>query len=76
MVTNYEFIKKEEGCLRSFISRGIVSVNYMSKTTMYEYYLSERKTENKMQSYQNTAEHYNTSEKTIERIVYWMESSL
>lgn len=74
--TNYEFLKKEEKTVKKYISKGVMSVHFLTWKTMYEYYISERKEGNsKMESYQNTAENYKVSEATVRNMVYWMNST-
>ena len=73
MVKNrYEILKGIEN-FDTLISRGIISIIIVDWIVIYEYYLSERLTEKKMQSYENTAEKYNISEKQVRNVVNWME---
>lgn len=73
--TNYEFIKKDEKVIRKYIQKGLIPVHIMTWRTIYEYYLVERESNGKMQSYSNTAENYKVNECTVRNIVYWMNSS-
>lgn len=68
----YNILKEIE--LTKLVARGIVSIHLMDWLVIYEYYLDERKTLGKMQSYSNTAENYKVDETTVRRLVYWMES--
>jgi len=74
--TNYELLKTEGSTIRKYISRGIMSVHFLTWETMYEYYLSEiDEGKGKMISYVNTAENYKVSEATVRNMVYWMNST-
>lgn len=75
MVKNrYEVLKSIE--LHKLISLGIVSIHLFDWITIYEWYIKERQTNNKMQSYANTSEFRKQviSEKTVRNIVKWMET--
>lgn len=73
MKNRYETIKALDN-FKLLISLGIVPITIMDWLVIYEYYLEERKTNKKMQSYSNTAENYRMSESQIINVVYWMES--
>ena len=60
--------------LNLLVSLGIISITVIDWIVLYEYYLDERKSNGKMQSYCNTAENYKVNETTIRRIASWMES--
>lgn len=68
----YNILKEIE--LTKLVARGIVPIHLMDWLVIYEYYLDERKTLGKMQSYSNTAENYKVDETTVRRLVYWMEN--
>lgn len=57
------------------ISLGIVPINIMDWIVIYEYYLSERETQKKMQAYSNTAENYKLKERQVMNVVSWMQGS-
>lgn len=63
---------QKTGVLRKLISVGFINANLWDRLLIYEYYLSEGV--EKMQAYCNTSENFNISERTVQRIVEWMES--
>ena len=73
-MNRYEILKSIN--YKSLISVGIIPLHIFDWITIYEWYLKERQTNNKMQSYSNTAEFRKQviSEKTVRNIVKWMES--
>jgi hypothetical protein len=71
-MVRFEVLKSIE--LTKLVGRGIVPIHLMDWLVIYEYYLDERKTLGKMQSYSNTAENYKLSESHIMNVVSWMES--
>ena len=68
-------VLKEMDDLTKLVSLCIVSISIMDWIVIYEYYLLERKTLGKMQSYCNTSENYKMSESQVRNIVYWMENN-
>jgi hypothetical protein len=52
---------------------GILSIHLFDWIVIYEYYLIERQTNKKLQSYSNTAEQYKIGERHVMRVVSWME---
>jgi len=73
MSNRYQAIKEIQN-LKQLIAFGIVPISILEWVVMYEYYLDERKSLGKMQSYSNTAENYRVHEDTIRKLVYWMET--
>jgi hypothetical protein len=74
MSNRYQTIKLIPN-LNKLISLGIIPINVLDWIVIYEYYLSERSSLGKMQSYCNTAENYKLSERQIMNVVSWMESN-
>jgi len=74
MVNRYEVIKSISNINRLYLL-GILQIHLMDWVVIYEYYLIERQTNKKLQSYTNTAENYRLSERHIMNIVSWMETS-
>lgn len=74
-MSRYKQLKElqNDGTLRRLIVMQFVSVSLWDRLLIYEYYLSEVGT-SKMQAYTNTADQYRISERTVQRIVEWMES--
>ena len=73
MVANrYELIKQTEN-FNQLVSLGVIPMQIFDWLTMYEFYLNERKTEPKMQAYQNTADEFNFSDRQIMNLVSWFE---
>ncbi len=72
--TRYEILKEIN--LTMLISIGIIPQHIFDWFVIYEWYLKERLTNSKMQSYSNTAEYRKQviSERTVRNIVKWMES--
>lgn len=72
MVNRYETIKSISNINRLYLL-GILQIHLMDWVVIYEYYLIERQTNKKLQSYTNTAENYRLSDRHIMNIVSWME---
>jgi len=72
MVNRYQTLKELTN-FKELISFGIIPMNIFDWVIIYEYYLSERTTNKKMQSYCNTAENYKISERQVMNVVLWME---
>jgi len=72
MVNRYQTLKQLSN-FKELISFGIIPMNIFDWVIIYEYYLSERLINKKMQSYSNTAENYKISERQVMNVVCWME---
>jgi hypothetical protein len=72
MVNRYETLKSIQNINRLYLL-GILQMHIMDWVVIYEYYLIERQTNKKLQSYSNTAENYRLSERHVMNIVFWME---
>jgi len=72
MANRYQTIKALDN-FKVLIALGIVPINIMDWIVIYEYYLSEREINKKMQSYSNTADNYRLSERQVMNVVSWME---
>ena len=73
MVNRYETLKKATN-ITTLISIGVIPITIIDWIVIYEYYLDERKSQKKMQSYSNTAENYKLSERQVMNIACWMEN--
>jgi hypothetical protein len=73
-LNRYQTIKLIDN-INTLVAMGIISIIVLDWIVIYEYYLIERKTLGKMQSYCNTAENYKLSERQIMNVVAWMESN-
>jgi hypothetical protein len=74
MVKNTYEIIKEIPNFNLLLSKGIIKMIIYDWLVIYENYLEERKTFDKMQAYENTAESYKCSTRQIMNLVKWMES--
>ena len=74
MVKNTYQIIKEIPNLNLLLSKGIIKMIIYDWLVIYENYLEERKTFDKMQAYENTAENYKCSTRQIMNLVKWMEN--
>lgn len=74
-MVNYKVVNdlKEKGLYNFLVQRGIISMQVYDKVVIYEFYLEEIKTNKKMQAYENTAHHYNISDRLVMDIVKFME---
>lgn len=72
MNNRYQILKSLEN-FNKLISMGILSIHLFDWIVIYEYYLIERQTNKKLQSYSNTAEQYKIGERHVMRVVSWME---
>lgn len=72
MNNRYETLKSLEN-FNKLIALGILSIHLFDWIVIYEYYLIERQTNKKLQSYSNTAEQYKIGERHVMRVVSWME---
>jgi hypothetical protein len=73
MVNNYEVLKSTPN-INTLIRIGVISCHILSWIQMYEYYLDRRKSEKKMQAYEDTAENFNISSRQVMNLVNYMES--
>lgn len=72
---NYEYLKGLPGnVFIELIQRGVISIDIMSRITIYEYFLSEAKNNKKRVAITFTADKYNLAEKTIYNIINFMSS--
>ncbi len=72
MVNRYTTLKSIPN-LNALIAFGIIPMHIFDWLIIYEYYLIERKTNKKLQSYTNTSENYKKSERQVMNVVFWME---
>ena len=73
MVKNrYYTLNSEFEMIKKYVCLGLIPIHILTWKTIYEFYLDEILYHSKMQAYQNTAENYRVSEKTIRNIVAWM----
>lgn len=73
--SNYEYIKGlPDNVFLELIKRGFLSIDLMSRITIYECFLSELKNNKKSVAITYTAEKYNLTEKTIYNIINFMKS--
>lgn len=73
-MVNYEFIKSLDYSLfLEMVRRGIIPVTIMDYLTVYEFYLSELKSNSKMTAITSSAEKYNCTEQTIYNIIRYMK---
>lgn len=73
----YQLIIKleREGLLQKLLGKGIVPVRYLNDKEMYECYLEHLEMgKNKMDAYIDTSIDFKCSSKTVERVVFKMES--
>lgn len=72
-MNNYDFIKNigEEKFIQ-LVSRGIIPINIMDYVSIYEAYLEDRKNNKKMVSITYCADKFNLSDRTIHRVVKFM----
>jgi hypothetical protein len=73
MKNRYEIIKDLNGNFKTLVSLGIVPIQIHDWVNIYEFFLIERKTEKKMQSYENTAENFKISTRQVMNVIRWME---
>jgi hypothetical protein len=73
MKNRYEIIKALNGNFKTLVSLGIVPIQIHDWVNIYEFFLIERKTEKKMQSYENTAENFKISTRQVMNVIRWME---
>lgn len=74
-LSNYEYLKSiPENTFLELIRRGFLSIDVMSKITIYEYFLHENKTNKKRVAITFACDKYNLSEKTIYNIINFMQS--
>jgi hypothetical protein len=74
MVKNtYQTLKDLEN-FNFLISKGIIKMIVYDWLVMYEFFLEERKSLDKMMAYENTAENYKCSTRQIMNLVKWMEN--
>ena len=73
MVNNYEVLKQTKN-INTLIQIGVISCHILSWIQMYEYYLNRRKTEKKMQAYEDTADNFKISSRQVMNLVNYMES--
>jgi hypothetical protein len=73
MKNRYQTIKSLNVNFNVLIGLGIVPIHIYDWIHIYEYYLIERKSEKKMQSYENTAENFKISTWQVMNVVKWME---
>lgn len=73
MVSNYELLTNLKE-LDLLIEKKIINENILDLMQIYKYYQDEMKENNnqKMVCYVSTAEHFRTSERTIMRIIKFM----
>lgn len=74
-MVRYEMLKSLNGQFHALIAMGIIPIQISTWISIYNHYLKEIKTNGKMQSYCNTSERFRCSEKTVMRVVGWMESN-
>lgn len=73
-MVNYEFIKSLDYSLfLEMVRRGIIPVTIMDYLTVYEFYLSELKSNSKSMAITLAAEKYNSTEQTIYNIIRYMK---
>ena len=74
MESTYDVIKRIEDNLdfTIFLKKGLIPISILTKKVVYEFYMSERKTNSKMQSISNTSEEYKISEKTVYNAINFM----
>jgi len=71
-MVRYELLKSVN--LTSLVASGIVGINIATWLQIYDYYITELKTNNKLLSIQFTADYYNISDRSIYRIIAFMEN--
>lgn len=72
-MVNYEFLKSLDNKLfLEMVRRGMMPVHLMDYLTVYEFYLSELKTNPKVTAIQYCADKYNCTEQTIYNIIRYM----
>ena len=76
MGTRYELIKELDNDPRFFglLQKGMLSLSILDRKCYYEKYLSELKTNKKVQAVSNAAEEYRVSERTIYNAIKFMEN--
>ena len=66
---------EREGMLKKLLGKGIVPIRYLNDKEMYECFLQYiEQGDNKMDAYLKTSEDFGCSTKTVERVVFKMES--
>lgn len=72
-MVNYEFLKSLENTIfLEMVRRGIIPVTIMDYITVYEFYLSELKSNSKSTAITSASEKYNCTEQTIYNIIRYM----
>ena len=66
---------EREGLLKKLLGKGVIPIRYLNDKEMYECYLEHvDKGNNKMDAYFLTSVDFRCSTKTVERVVFKMES--
>jgi hypothetical protein len=73
MKNRYQTIKQLNGNFNVLVGLGIIPIQIHDWINIYEFFLIERKTEKKMQSYENTAENFKISTRHVMNVIRWME---
>ena len=71
-MVRYELLKSIN--LTPLVAAGIVGINIATWLQIYDYYKNELQTNNKINSIQFTADYYNISDRSVYRIISFMEN--
>lgn len=71
-MVRYELLKSIN--LTPLVASGIVGINIATWLQIYDYYKNELQTNNKINSIQFTADYYNISDRSVYRIISFMEN--